>query len=285
MPYFQRRLTADGTIQPSPYLAGNPNRSLITQISGTEACGNQRYDGLQATLRKRFSKGLEYQVSYTWSKGMSDAIGYYGEGGQAGSQSAYWQNLYDRAAEWGPTYFDATHTFIGSAVYELPFGRTRTFGANWNAFADAVLGGWQIGGIFSAHTGFPLTIQSSTDTSGTLSRGARADVIKTPNDPHQIGPNAKWFDTTAFAIPKAGHFGNVGVGTVRGPGMGRFDLSLEKRFRVTERTYFELRGEAFNLTNTPIFGSPTRSVQSSTFGEIRSAQGERNVQLAARFVF
>lgn len=285
MPYYQRRLQSDGTVLPSQYLSANPALKLITQISGTEACGNQRYDGLQATLRKRFSRGVEYQVSYTLSKGMSDAIGYYGEGGQSASQSAYWQNLYDRGGEWGPTYFDAKHNFVGSFVYELPVGRARAVAANVHPVVDGIIGGWQIGGIFSSHTGFPLTIQSSTDTSGTLSRGARADVVGTPNNPHVIGRDAKWFDITAFAIPKAGAFGNSGVGIVRGPGMARFDLSLGKRFRVTERRFFELRGEAFNLTNSPIFGAPNRSVQSAQFGEIRSAQGERNIQIVARFTF
>lgn len=285
MPYFQRRLMADGTVQPSPYLSDPTLRSKITQISGTESNGNQRYDSLQTTVKRRFSAGLEYQVSYTFSKGMSDAIGYYGEGGQAASQSAYWQNLYDRKSEWGPTYFDTKHNVVTSFVYELPFGKQKKFGSDLNSVVDGVLGGWQIGGIWTVHSGFPLTIQSSTDTSGTLSRGARADVVGTPNNPHLIGRDAKWFDVTAFAAPKAGKFGNSGVGVIRGPGLNRFDFSLAKRFRIMETRYVEIRGEAFNLTNSPIWGAPNRSVQSAQFGEIRSAQGERNVQLSARFVF
>ena len=96
---------------------GNPTLlSQISQISGTASIGNQKYNALQVTLRKRYSAGLEYQIAYTWSHGMSDAIGYYGQGGQAGSQSAYWQNLYDQAAEWGPTYFDITHNITVSTV-------------------------------------------------------------------------------------------------------------------------------------------------------------------------
>jgi len=86
MPYFQRRLLPNGQTEPSPYLRNNPQLAVITQISGTESNGNQQYHGLQATLRKRLSAGLEFQANYTFSKGMSDAIGYYGEGGQAGSQ-------------------------------------------------------------------------------------------------------------------------------------------------------------------------------------------------------
>ncbi len=93
-----------------PYLSAI--RSQIGQISGTCSCGKQKYNALQSTLRKRFSMGLEYQVAFTYSRGMSDSIGYYGQGGQAGSQSAYWQNLYNQQSEFGPTYFDEKFNFV-----------------------------------------------------------------------------------------------------------------------------------------------------------------------------
>jgi hypothetical protein len=286
MPYFQKQLV-NGQILPSPYLAGNADlTSKITQISGTCSCANQRYDALQASLHKRFSNGLEYQISYTFSKGMSDSIGYYGEGGQAGGQSAYMQNLYDRTAEWGPTYFDVKHNFVGSFVYDTPFGRKKKFGANWNRVVDGFLGGWQLGGIYTAHTGFPLTIKDSQDRSGTIARSFRANVNGKPNDPHQIGPGLLYLDPTPYSIPAARTFGNAGIGIVRGPGMSRFDMSLVKKFNVTETRWFEIRGEAFNLTNSPIFLSPaSQTITSTLFGQIRSSQGERNVELAAKFYF
>jgi hypothetical protein len=149
-----------------------------------------------------------------------------------------------------------------------------------------VLGGWQLGGIETAHGGFPLTIKMSGDPSGTGARSFRANVIGTPNDPHDIGPGALFLDPSAYAVPTAGTFGNAGVGIVRGPGMNRFDLSLGKKFNITERKYFELRGEAFNLTNTPIFLSPaSQTITSPLFGQIRSSEGERNVQVVAKFYF
>ena len=235
-------------------------------------------------MRKRFSAGLDYQLSYTFSKGMSDAIGYYGEGGQAGSQSAYWQYLYDRRAEWGPTYFDAKHMFTGHYVYDLPFGRGKRFGDNWHPVANAVLGGWQTGGILSLRTGFPITIQA-IDRSGTLSRGPRADRIGDGEGAKQVGPGTRWLDTSAFRQPVAGTLGNSGVGVVRGPGLRQFSLSLQKYFPVTESKRFELRGEFYNLTNTPIFAAPVRNVSAANFGEITSSQGERNIQLGLKFYF
>jgi hypothetical protein len=284
MPYFQRRLLPNGQVEPSPYLAQNPDLRTIAQISGTESNGNQRYDSLQATLRKRFSHGLEYQASYTWSHGMSDAIGYYGEGGQAASQSAYWQNLYDRKAEWGPTYFDVRHNFVFTSVYDLPVGRGKKFGSGWHPVLNHLIGNWQTGGILSLHTGFPLTIQG-TDRSGTLSRGPRADRVGDGKGAREVGPGTRWLDPNAFRQPAAGTFGNSGVGVVRGPGLANFSLSVQKYFPVGEGKRFEFRTEFYNFTNTPIFGAPNRSVASATFGELLSAQGERNVQLGLKFYF
>jgi hypothetical protein len=286
MPYFQKQLVG-GQILPSPYLSGNPVlTSKITQISGTDVGASQKYNSLQATLHKRFAAGFEYNLAYTWQKGMSDSIGYYGEGGQAGGQSAYMQNLYDRKAEWGPTYFNVEHNFVGSFVYETPFGKGKKFGSNWNPVVNGVLGGWQLGGIYTGHTGFPLTIKMSGDPSGTGARSFRANVNGTPNDPHLIGPGLLFLDPTPYSAPGARTFGNAGVGIVPGPGMSRFDLSLAKKFPVKESRWFELRAEAFNLTNTPIFLSPaSQTITSSLFGQIRSSQGERNIELAAKFYF
>ncbi len=237
-------------------------------------------------MRRRFSKGLEYQVAFTYSHGMSDSIGYYGQGGQAGSQSAYWQYLYCQACEMGPTYFDAKFMFVPSFVYQLPFGRTRKFGATWNRGVDAVLGGWQIGGVYSAHTGYPLTIKWNADSSGTGQRSFRPNVIGTPHDQHLIGPGTKYLDISAYGAPAAGTYGNIGVGTARGPGMSRLDFTLSKEFHITEQKYFELRGEAFNLFNSPIFLSPSsQTITATTFGEIRGSEGERNMQVVAKFYF
>ena len=147
MPYLQKiELRADGSITPSPFLSGNPTlRSELSEISGTAAIGNMSYNALQATLQRRFSSGFQGQVAYTYSKCMTDSIGYFGSGGQATPASAYWQNLYDRGAEWGPCYYDVTHLLSGSAVYQLPLGRNKRWGKNLNSFVNAVIGNWQVG--------------------------------------------------------------------------------------------------------------------------------------------
>lgn len=286
MPYLQNIVT-NGVVSQGPYLSGNPAlRSEIAQISGTASIGRQGYNALQATLRRRFSRGLEYQVAFTYSHGMSDSIGYYGQGGQAGSQSAYWQYLYCQSCEMGPTYFDLRFMFVPSFTYQLPFGRNRHFGSGWNKPVDALIGGWQLGGVYTAHSGYPLTIKYNQDTSGTGQRSYRVDVVGTPQDPHQIGPNLSYLGIGAYAAPPKGTYGNIGVGTERGTDMSRFDLSLSKQFHITESKYFELRGEAFNLFNTPIFLSPaSQTITSTLFGQIRSSEGERNMQVVGKFYF
>jgi hypothetical protein len=140
--------------------------------------------------------------------------------------------------------------------------------------------------VYTAHTGFPLTIKMSGDPSGTGARSFRANVIGTPHDTHQYGPGALYLDPSAYSAPTAGTFGNAGVGIVRGPGLSQLNVSLSKQFHITESKYFSLRGDAYSLTNTPAFASPTsQTITSPLFGQIRSSQGERNLQVAAKFYF
>jgi hypothetical protein len=290
MPYRQRQLVSPGVTLPSPYLSGNPSlvASLGTtgQISGTASNGNQAYNALQAVAQKRLSNGLQFSIAYTWSKCMSDAIGYYGSSGQSGSQSAYWQNLYDKKAEWGPCFYDVTHIGTANVIYELPFGHNRHFGKNMNSTLNAIVGEWQVSGIYSLHGGFPMTI-TAPDSTGTGSRGARANclapgrVFGKQNSP---AGGYQWFDPSSYG-PQTGTFGTCGVGTVRGPGLNTLDLSLVKRFSFTEHQSLEVRGEAINFTNTPILNAPTRSATSSLLGRIAGSQGARNVQLGLKYNF
>jgi len=224
---------------------------------------------------------------------MTDAQGYYGTSGQAAGTGAYTQNMYDRKDEWGPSFFDNKHNLSGSMFYQLPFGRKRLIGKSWPGWLDGFAGGWQLGALYSLHTGFPLTPKVSGDPSGTGSRSVRPNVNGTPDDPHRIGPGTFWLDngtmsngTKLYTVPTAYSFGSAGVGIVRGPGMARADASLNKQIRVTEKKYFQLRLSAFNVTNTPIFSSPSSMVITNAFfGQIRNSTGERNVNIVAKFYF
>jgi len=287
LPYFQKQLHADGSITSSPYLSGNPTlQSEVSQISGTASIGNMRYDALQATLQKRFSGGLQGQIAYTYSKCMTDSVGYFGAVGQAAPTSAYWQNLYDRRSEWGPCYYDVAHVLSSYLIYELPVGRNKRWGRNLNPFINAAIGDWQLGGIVQFHGGFPLTIYAD-DASGTNSRGSRGNCVAPPHvfgrKPSPLG-GFQWFDSASYAPPAQGTFGTCGVGTVRGPGLRTSDLSIQKEFPLGESKRLEFRAEFFNVTNTPILNSPVIGL-GPYLGLIYSSQGERNIQFALKFYF
>ncbi len=292
MPYFQKRLLGVDSkgkpiTAPSPFLSGNPALASISQISGTESNSNMRYDALQATLQKRFSQGLQYQVAYTYSKCMTNSSGYYGSwGGQTIPTSPYWQNLYDSRAEHGPCYYDGTHVLTSYAVYQLPFGHKKKFGSTWNPVTNGVLGDWQVSGILQLRGGFPITLEGS-DASGTGSRGARPNC----NGPaHVFGrkdsPDGgfQWFDPSPYSDPLPGTFGTCGIGTVRGPGLRTFDLSLQKEFPITESKRIEFRAEFINFTNTPILNAPIPWL-GGTLGEVNSSQGARNIQFGLKLYY
>ena len=287
MPYFQKVLNPDGSVSPTQFLAGSPSLLAdIGQISGTASVGNQDYNALQVVANKRLSAGLQFSASYTYSKCMTNSIGYYGQGGQTANASAYYQNIYDAAAEWGACGYDATHNFVGNAVYTLPFGRNQKYGKGMNKALDAVVGGWTAGGILSLHTGFPLTI-NGTDVSGTTARAARANCIAPAvvyGEMDALQGGYQWFNPADFAQAPAGTFGTCGVSTVRGPGLHTFDFNLAKSFSITEHQHLELRGEFINLTNTPILNAPARTI-GTTLGLLQGSQGARNIQIALKYSF
>ncbi len=295
--YFQGVLQPNGTVAKTPFLAGNPTlQGEIGQISGTAADGNQSYNALQVVFQKRLAQGLEFQANYTWSKCMSNAIGYYGAGGQSGSQSAYFQNEYNAASEWGPCFYDVGQIFSGFVSYDLPFGRNRMFAKNLNKVVNAFVGDWQVNAIPTFHSGFPLTI-SANDGTNTNSRGARADCLAPPtvfgtqNASAASGGGYQWFSPAPYADPKAEvaagaapHFGSCGVGTVRGPHLNTVDLSLSKLFPVREHQNLEVRGEFINVSNTPILNAPSHSF-GNNLGVINSSQGARNIQIGLKYNF
>jgi hypothetical protein len=292
MPYLQSQLHADGTITPSPFLSGNPTlESKLSQISGTASIGNMRYDALQAVLQRRLGEGLQGQVAYTYSKCMTDSIGYYGSwGGETTPSSPYWQNLYDRGAEWGLCYYDVKHALTAYALYELPLGRDKRWGRNLNPVLNTVLGNWQFGAIAQIHSGFPLTIFAD-DASGTNSRGSRANCNAPPRvfgrKPAFDGDQFlgfQWFDPTPYGPAAPGTFGTCGVSTVRGPGLQTADISVQKEFPFSESKKLEFRTEFFNLTNTPILNAPSVGL-GSDLGLINSSQGERNIQFALKLYY
>jgi hypothetical protein len=297
--YAQRLLLPNGTTAPSPYFSANPTLYTVlgnpaqgglgAKTSGTKSNGTMEYDSLQAVLQKQMSNGLQGQVSYTFSKCMSDSTGYYGAWQNALSASAYWQNVYDQRAEWAPCYYDATHVLSAYAVYELPFGRGKAYGHDINKVADAVIGGWEISPIVQFRTGFPLPVYGASDNSGTFSRGARADCNSLPSIINTAIPNVgvQWFTNSGnFTQPAAGTFGNCApqLGGLRSPHYTDIDLSLHKNFQLTERFKLQFRTDFINAFNHVQYDAPNMGL-GQTMGQITSSQPPRNIQLALKLYF
>jgi hypothetical protein len=297
--YAQRLLLPGGTTAASPYFAANPalynvlgdpsKGGLGATVSGTKSNGTMRYDALQAVLQKQMTHGLQYQVSYTFSKCMSDSTGYYGAWSNALSASAYWQNVYDQRAEWAPCYYDATHVISAYAIYDLPFGRGRMLAKNVGKALDAVIGGWQVSPLLSFRTGWPMPVQNVADVSGTFGRGARADCSGIPSivDTSIPGVGVQWFNNTGqFTTPAAGTFGDCSpqLSGLRSPHYTDIDLSLHKDFLLTERFRLQFRTDFINAFNHVQLNAPNMGLGNG-MGQITSAQPPRNIQLALKLYF
>jgi hypothetical protein len=272
---------------------------LVTQISYTDSSATMNYNALQVTGRKRYSYGLEFIAAYTFSKTMSDNLGYYGAGGgSVATQSAYWQNAYDRRADYGLAFFDVKHNFNLGGVYDLPFGRNRTFGKDAHGAVDAVLGGWQLGYNWNRRSGFPITV-TSPGRNNAGGRANRANRYRSLNIVNQTIDN--WFGTDPSALPCGatgdngicaygeqvlGAFGTAGISTERAPGYSNIDMTVGKNFHFTETNYLQFRAEFFNAFNNVSFGAPNRDTSSAHFGFINAQSNTpRVIQFALKYFF
>jgi hypothetical protein len=248
---------------------------------------------MQASVRQRAGKGAEFLASYTLAKVTTNNRGFYGVFGGTGLQGvtsategAYWQNTYDPEAEWGPAFHDVRHNFIFSATYELPYGKGGTAGSGSRGLANAVLGGWRVGGIFQARTGLPITVTDGRNRSLQGERGAeRPNCVGDPVPSNQSID--RWLDINAFQLVPLGTIGNCPVGVARAPGYTNIDLMFSKRVDIQGPRYAEFRVEAFNALNHPSFGPPARDISApNTFGTITNTiSSPRVVELVLKFYF
>jgi len=189
-----------------------------------------------------------------------------------------------------------TSVFNGYVTYQLPFGKNRMYGRDSSPVVNAVLGGWDVNAVFTAHGGFPITMQDWGGDPGTGSFDPRPNCngpsIATPFAENSAanGGGYVWFGTANMSNPPAGNFGNCGVGTERGPGLKQIDLSLAKTFMIPghENQHVEFRAEAINAFNAPVLdvvGYSADIYGGSQAGVINTSQGARNLQFGLKYVF
>jgi hypothetical protein len=285
-------------------------RAVITNPDGSQSAGarpypafgdiqwmenrvSSTYNSLQMRLEKRFTRGLSAMLSYTLGEALTGAPDHIStSGGGAGIDTGVFREPQDGnnlRAERGPAEFDVRHRFVASYIWELPFGRGRAIGNDWNTAMDLVFGGWQLTGIHVLQSGLALTATLGGSTVLNLGgeRRARPNLVGDPELPESERTVARWFNTDAFAAfsPSPQAFGNAGVGIMRGPGLANFDFTLAKNFPLGDRRTIQFRTEFFNAFNHANFGPPNIARESSGFGQILSAATARVIQFGLKFYF
>ncbi|MBS1851171.1 MAG: TonB-dependent receptor [Acidobacteria bacterium] len=284
-----RRLYSGCTLDPDSPPCTYSSTGLIEGIAASS------YNALEASLKKRFSHGLSFLASYTYSKSVDDASSFNMTGSAAkpvAGENDLAQNPFDLAAERGRSLFDARHRLVFSYQWSLPFWRQP------RGWYQQILGNWQVNGIATVMTGTPFTVFDSTDFSV---QGSAPEISgffsNRPNLVSGQDPNAgpkkpgAWLNAAAFQKiiqdpnSPVQQFGSAGRNIAQGPGYANWDFSAFKNFRVTEGKEFQFRAEFFNILNHTNFRLPDSDISSPTFNTIQAAQSPRVIQLALKFLF
>jgi len=284
--FLQRFLTLNMPATMSP-TATVDSRELVPAFGNIQYVGgvvNANYNALTVKVTRRLSQGLTFLVGYTFAKSIDEGSGIRNDN----TDQLKPPNGTCFTCERGLSSFDARNRLVISALYNLPFGRGQKF-LN-QGLASTLIGGWQISTIWTMSGGFPNDIQAGVDQSNTGEGYDRPNAVYgvSENLPSGQRSTAEWFNRAAFALQPKGTFGNLPRNTVTGPGIFTFDSALLKNFNFTERTYLQMRFEAFNTLNHPNFNDPNDSLTSATFGQITSTRtgiDMRELQLSMKLVF
>jgi hypothetical protein len=235
---------------PTPEATFNQDLRPYPQYAGfasIENRGNSTYHAFQLKAEKKTSHGLYFLSAFTFSKSINDQP-------EICCNSPYPQNSYNLAAEKGPSDFDNRERWVTSLDYALPVGKGQQF-LNQGGVADAILGGWHLGGIVNFRSGFFFSPQMGYDPTNTGSQGLlRTDRVGNGDLPHRSW--MLWFNTNDFPLPTCYCFGDAGKNILEGPGEKTADLSARKYFNLTEQVHLEFRAEFFNAFNHPVFSQP-----------------------------
>jgi hypothetical protein len=263
-------------------------------IRETNNVANSMYNSLQVAWNRRFADGLQFGVSYTFSKSMDDGS----------NQRDVIPNTYDVSSLWGPSEFDARHILVFSYLYDLPLFKNRS------NLSGKLLGGWQISGVTQFQTGLPCGAAHASDYAGVGLdsnfgcgvNGQYWTVNGVPKIIGTFGSSGQWFSTTnpdgssIFVVPANGTFNHARVrDLIYQPGFQNWNLGLFKTFPIREQRGLQFRAEAFNFINHPNWGGGSGGgvnfdPTSSNFGKVTTkgggvGGGERNLQLSLRLYF
>ena len=269
------RVVEEGTNVPCPNgVASSPCYPGLGDVRVRDDIGESQYDSLQLSVDRRFARGLQYRVAYTLSKTKDNGEGAF---------DAVADNRINFIEPFTTSRLDVPHVFSVEAVYDLPWGKGRRWGSDWNSAVDVVLGGWQLNGIFRAQSGQVFDIRGN---------GVRVDVN---GDPY-TGDENPFLDRTAFVAAPTGRFGTLERNSLRGPSNHQLNLGLTKNFDVSDLFRIQFRTEAFNVFNTPQLTPPVQNCdpdpnsgvcRDTSLGIIRNTYGftNRQIQFGLRLEF
>jgi hypothetical protein len=294
-----------GTAFAAPY-------GLFNLVSNINDVGNARYDSLQVKAETKSARhGLYALLGYTYSRAFDSG---YPDGLGTTPGATYWPLPGTVRADWALSQINLNHQFTASVIYDLPFGKGKAFGSNWSAPVNAAFGGWQVTMIEKVTSGFPLFVVNSLN--GPFSGSGvnffwNGNSLNRPNqvgDPNKPGPVAanpgcvapsrvhtiqNWFNPCAFTPAPDGELGNANRAPLYGPDFVNTDLSIIKKFRLTERVGLDFRTEFFNLFNHAQFFLPGSSLTSqqdihapTSFAKVtQTAHDPRVIQFALKLNF
>ena len=283
------------------YYLLRPYPQFTRVTAESNSYGNSIYHSLQAKMERRFSHGLGFLASYTFSKLIDDVLpsdtyeGFPGENFAGG----YIQDSTNRRADRAVAAFDTPHYLTVNGNWDLPIGKGQAF-LNHGGWINYLVGGWQLNGILNYHSGTPLTISTLTNTlynGGAYGWSAniqgnvqRANYVGGPvYTPGSVSDRTQeYFNLDAFAAPAPFTYGNTGrlLPYLRGPGAVQLDMSLFKEIPLYERVHLQFRAEVFNILNHPQFDNPNTVIGSSQAGTIvDQVNSPRDIQLALKLLF
>ena len=263
----------------TPGIVGNPRLNPASAALSSEApVGDSNYHSLQVGLNRRFSHGVQTQLSYTWSKCLDDASGTYGlEGGIP------WSNPLNGSFDHGRCLFDRPQVFNLSGVYALPFKQ------------NILIKGWQMSGGLMVQSGSPWNVINGFDQSGSAVGNQRPNLVM-PADQIITGNINQWAKPAGFALPAPGTLGNLQRDFLTGPGTVNTNYAVLKDTTIKEQLRLQFRAEFFNLFNHANFAlpNPNAFVQTAngggapnpTFGKVTATTtASRQIQFALKLLF
>jgi len=268
--------------RPNPYLASG-------FFWYTE--GNSSYNALESDVTRRMSRGLQFRANYTWSKNLDMNSGL--TGAQAQNQAQMILDRNDLQRDWGLSALNVRSQAGLSGEYELPIGPGKPWLGHAGGWAGKLASGWQANGIVTLLSGFPFTPQIGSNRSGDgdTRNPDRPSLNPAFHGPLLLNEPNRWFNPNAFVLPPPGTYGNLGRGTLTGPGLAEMDISLLKNTVLTDRLNLQFRAECFNALNHANFVTPNPIVfaagaVSPTAGLITAtATTSRQIQFGLKLIF